>query len=285
VTFEEPSPSAPETGTSESLGPVRTLPTMILYPTSSSGTLASGAPYPLIVFSQGFDEPASAYSGLLDAWAKAGFVVAAPTYPFTVASPDSELNEADIVNHPADLRFVIGAVARMAGDPSSPLHRVLDPGLVAVAGQSDGGDVSLAVAANTCCRDPAVKAALILSGAELDSFGGSYFTAGSVPLFVAQGSRDTINPPGCSAQLYDLAPQPKYYLDIVGAEHLPPYVKPGPLRAGVSRATIAFLDAYLKAGPSGLAALRSAARLPPQETLSDSPDAPPGTGDYCPGAP
>ena len=44
-----------------------------------------------------------------------------------------------------------------------------------IAGQSDGGDVSLATADNTCCYDPAIKAVAVFSGAELSSFGGTYF--------------------------------------------------------------------------------------------------------------
>jgi predicted dienelactone hydrolase len=242
-------------------------------------------PFPLVVFSQGFDESTQAYAGLLDAWTRAGYVVAAPTYPFTDPSSGAELNENDIVNHPADLRFVIASLERLARNPASRLHGVLDPTRVAIAGQSDGGDVTLAVAANSCCRDSAVRAAIILSGAELASFGGTYYGSGSVPLLVTQGSEDTINPPACSAQLYDLAPQPKYYLDISGAEHLPPYVSRGPIRAGLERATIAFLNAYLKHAPKGASAIKTAARLPAQEEIISGSAAPPPSTTYCPGAP
>lgn len=265
---------------------MRALPTQVRYPVAASGSAgAAGAPFPLVVFSQGFDESAQAYAGLLDAWVRAGYVVAAPTYPFTDPTSGAELNESDIVNHPADLRFVIASLKRLAGNPANPLHRVLDVQRVAIAGQSDGGDVSLAVAANSCCRDRAVRAAIILSGAELASFGGTYYSGGSVPLLVTQGSEDTINPPACSAQLYDPAPQPKYYLNIAGAEHLPPYVLRGPIRAGVARATIAFLNAYLKQGPTGASGLKAAARLPPQEQLIGGPAAPPPASTNCPGAP
>ena len=40
-------------------------------------------PDPLIVFSQGFDLAVNAYSSLLGQWASAGFMVAAPGYPYT----------------------------------------------------------------------------------------------------------------------------------------------------------------------------------------------------------
>jgi predicted dienelactone hydrolase len=258
----------------------RALPTVVRYP-----VLRRGAPtvrFPLVVFSQGFDESAEAYGALLHAWAAAGFVVADPTYPRTDPTAPGGPDESDIVNHPADLRFVIGALTRAAARSASPLHGVLDPAEVAVAGQSDGGDVSLAVADDTCCRDAAVRAAVILSGAELSSFGGSYFARSGVPLLVVQGSADPINVPACSAQIYDGAPRPKYYLDVLGAEHLPPYVDPGATRRGVARVVIAFLNAYLKRRPAELRRLRT--RLGGDLRLSTGHLAPVPAGS-CPGAP
>ena len=139
--------------------------------------------YPLVVFSQGFDVSAAAYAALLNAWASAGYVVAAPTYPDTDPSVSGGPNEQDIVNHPADLRYVIQT---LVSAPPAAVSRVLDSSEVAVVGQSDGGDVSLAAAGNTCCRSNAVKAAVILSGAELSSFGGNYFRSTPVPLLARE---------------------------------------------------------------------------------------------------
>ena len=280
--LSEPSPAPIATGRTASGQPVRVLPTVVRYPIVSN--IASRVRFALVVFSQGFDEPAEAYSGLLDAWAQAGYVVAAPTYPFTDPTAPGGVNESDIVNHPADLRFVISALRTAAGDAHSPLHRVLDPRAVAVAGQSDGGDVSLAVAANSCCRDTAVKAAMILSGAELAAFGGMYYgRQRSVPLLVVQGADDTINLPGCSTQLYDHAPPPKYYLDMTGAQHLPPYIDPGPTRRGIELATIAFLNRFLKEQPAALIRVRT--RMPAGETLTSARTAPAVSSEACPGAP
>jgi predicted dienelactone hydrolase len=282
LTLSEPSAASIATGRSTAGQPIRLLPTVVRYPILARGTV--GARFPLVVFSQGFDEPAEAYSALLDAWTRAGYVVAAPTYPLTDPTQPTGVNESDIVNHPADLRFVISALQAAASDPHSPLHRVLDPRLVSVTGQSDGGDVSLAVAANSCCRDSVVKAAMILSGAELSAFGGSYYASRRrIPLLVTQGTDDTINVPACSAQLYDQASRPKYYLSIAGAPHLPPYVDPGPIRRGIEMVTIAFLDAFLKHHPLALARARS--RIPAGETLTAGATAPGAPGQTCPGAP
>jgi dienelactone hydrolase len=268
--------------------PERVLPTAIRYPAAGIPRLterpgapaAVAGPFPLIVFSQGFDTPASAYAGLLDAWARAGYVVAAPTYPYTDPTLPGGANRADIVNHPRDLRFVISALTSQARRPSSPLAHLVNERQIAVAGQSDGGDVSLAVAANSCCRDTAVKAAVILSGAEFPSFGGSYYSSGSPPLLVTQGDGDTINLPGCSAAIYDQAPVPKYYVDLVGAPHLPPYVLPGRLRSYVATVVIAFLDYYLKSQRARLLRLRQAGGLSGVATLTSTPRLA-GRGTYC----
>ena len=293
LTLSEPASAATATGHAASGAPVRVLPTIVRYP--ATGTPGAGAhpgaapaaahgPFPLVVFSQGYDVSAEAYSWLLDAWARAGYIVADPTYPLTDPSTPEGVSEPDIVNHPADLRFVISALLGADHGAHTVLHGLVDPGRVAIIGHSDGGDVSLAVAANSCCRDPAVKAAVILSGAELSAFGGSYYSAGSVPLLVVQGSADTVNVPGCSAQLYGPAPPPKYYLNIAGAEHQPPYLDPGAIRGGVARTVTAFLGAYLRHRPDHLAALVHQGTVTAGETITSAP-LPAGTGTYCPGAP
>jgi len=275
-TLLEPATAATATGRSASGEPVRALAVSIRYPAAPAG-----GPFPLIVFSQGYDTSVSAYAGLLDAWTRAGFTVASPTYPHTDPAGPGELDESDIVNHPGDLRFVIRSLARQAGDPASPLRRLVNAREIAVAGQSDGGDVSLAVAADSCCLDSAVRAAVIMSGAELPSFGGAYYADGSVPLLVTQGSADTINVPPCSAQLYDQAPQPKYYVDLLAQSHLPPYVEPGPARDYVAKASIAFLRAYLQGRAGALRALVAAGGAPGVATITSAAQLA-GAGTACP---
>jgi predicted dienelactone hydrolase len=294
ITLQLEEPSAPAISNARSAGSfVRRLPTVVRYPAAGrpNGRDNPGAPpdrtegtFPLVVFSQGYDMPAQAYSWLLHAWASAGFVVAAPTYPYTDPTTPGGPNEGDIVHHPADLRFVIATLRKREVPAGGPLTQEINPAEIAVIGQSDGGDVSLAVASDSCCRDPLVKAAVILSGAELRSFGGSYYADGSVPLFVVQGTADTINPPGCSVELYDQAPRPKYYLDLIGAPHLPPYVTPGPDRTLVEKAVVDFLRYYLERRSSARAALARAGNQPSVASLSSRATGP-GSEMYCPGAP
>jgi len=288
----EPAGSASSNGRTAAGGPARVLPTMVRYPAQGRGgsiavpgapAASAGGPFPLVVFSQGYDVHAESYAGLLDAWARAGFVVADPTYPFTDPSSADGVNENDIVNHPADLRFAISTLEAQARDPASRLHGLVNPSEVAIIGHSDGGDVSAAVAANSCCSDPRVKAAVILSGAELAAFGGTYFSGHTAPLLVIQGDADTINIPGCSVGIYDQAHPPKYYIQLPGSEHQPPYLDPGPLRTHIAQAVVDFLKLYLLHQSSRLAALQRTARLPGQMSLITAPSL--GSASrYCPGA-
>ena len=164
MTFVEPSglPTPPIGGASGR----RSLPTVVRFPVSGppDAAPAVGAnpdrvdgPYPLIVFSQGYDVPAEAYTVMLTRWASAGYVVADPTYPGTAPSIPSGLNEGDIVNHPGDLRFLVQRLEALTTTKGDLLGGLIDPREVGLAGHSDGGDVTLAVASNSCCREPFVE--------------------------------------------------------------------------------------------------------------------------------
>jgi predicted dienelactone hydrolase len=292
MTILEPSAAETANARTPSGQPARALLTRVRYPATGTpgGAPVPGAPadlahgpFPLVIFSQGFNYPAEGYAALMDAWARAGYVVADPTYPLTDPLTPGGVNEEDIIHHPTDLRFVISSLLKRGRASSGPLHNLIDPSAVGVVGQSDGGDVSLAVAANTCCRDPRIRAAAILSGAELPTFGGDYYGAGAPPLLVVQGDQDTINAPGCSAALYDGAPAPKYYIDLLGAPHLSPYADPGPWQSHVERAVGAFFDLYLKHEPGGLARLRRAGRAPGVTGMTTAPTVS-TSSTYCPPA-
>jgi len=236
------------------------------------------------VFSEGYGISPEAYADLLDAWSAAGYVVADPTYPFTSPTSPGGLDENDIVNHPADLRFVITSLLQDAATTGGPLSGLINPSEVAVIGHSDGGEVSLAAASNSCCRDSRIKAVVVLSGAELASFGGTYYATPPVPMLVVQGTDDDANPPACSVQLYDAAPQPKYYLSLVGQSHESPYLQVGQPLSIVENVTIDFLDGYLRHSTAQLDAMTAVGSVPGLATLTDSASVGLLVGS-CPGAP
>lgn len=268
---------------------VRQIGVQILYPALQAGEGASpsvkGAPYPLIVFSPGYDIAPTAYASMVESWAILGFVVAEADYPATAPGAAGGLNEADIVQHPADLEAVIDRILTVSQSPGGVLSGMVNSSRIGLAGHSDGGDVTDAVISNSCCRDPRIRAAAVLSGAELSSFGGSYGPPG-IPLLVTQGDADEINPPECSEQIYDGAGQPRFYLDMHGASHLPPYTvgNGGTVyQQAVDRVTGLFWQAYLSGQTFAATELAAGAGLGPTTPLIDG--APVAQVGGCPGAP
>jgi dienelactone hydrolase len=247
----------------------RSLLTYVRYPArgnpavtdSSNAPIASGR-FPLVVFGHGFAVMPDLYRRLLQAWAHAGYVVAAPVFPLENANAPGGPNESDLVNQPADMRFVVSRMLAASAAPAGPLSGLIDPARIALSGQSDGGDTALALAYDSRLRDPRVGAAVILSGAELPGLAGFDFPPGAPPLLATQGTADTVNPPSLTREFFASARPPKYLLSLLGAEHLPPYSDQQPQLAIVRRVTIAFLDAYLKHSARALKRLSSLGDVP-----------------------
>ncbi len=226
-----------------------------------------GSAHPLIVFAHGFTLAPSTYSALLDAWAKAGYVVAAPAFPLEKAGAPGGPDESDLGNEPADIRIVISRLLAMNAKSSSVLFGALDPSKIAVAGHSDGAVAALATAYDRRFRDPRISAAIILSGAALAGMGG--FPLGGPPLLAVQGTADPINNPAATTSYYRLARRPKFLLLLLGASHLPPYTDQQPQLGIVERATVAFLDHYLDGRP--LSYFERVARRPRVTLLNAEP--------------
>jgi predicted dienelactone hydrolase len=213
----------------------RSLETVVRYP-------ATGGPYPLIVFAHGYALTPETYSRLLGAWARAGYVVAAPAFPLERAGARGGPDQSDLVNEPRDVSFVIGRLLALGA-----LAGRIDPARIAVAGHSDGAVVALAVAFDRRFRDRRARAAIVLSGAALPGMGP--FPHGGPPLLAVQGTADPINAPATTAAFFRRARRPKFLLWLLGASHLPPYTTQEPQLRIVERVTTAFLGHYLEGRP------------------------------------
>jgi dienelactone hydrolase len=258
----------------------RTLVTYVRYPalgpagggdhTDARPARAAG-PFPLIVFGHGFAVTPGPYARLLRAWVRTGYVVAAPVFPLGNANAPGGPNEADLVNQPGDMSFVISSMLAASAAAAGPLRGLLDPRRIAVSGQSDGADTALAVAYDRQLRDRRVGAAVILSGEEIPGMGGFEFPPGAAPLLATQGTADTINPPSVTDAFYDVASRPKYLLALLGASHLPPYTSEQPQLGTVERVTIAFLDRYLKHEGGAVQRMAAAGNVPGVARLDAHP--------------
>jgi fermentation-respiration switch protein FrsA (DUF1100 family) len=228
-------------------------------------------PFPLVIFGHGFGVTPDLYARLLQAWARAGYVVAAPVFPLENANAPGGPSESDLTNQPADMSFVISRLLAAGAASSGPFAGLIDPTRIAATGQSDGGDTALAVAYNRNFRDSRVSAAIILSGAEMPGVGGFAFPPGSPPLLATQGTADTVNPPYLTSAFFETARPPKFLLSLPEAEHLPPYSYQQPQLAIVERVTTAFLDVYLKQESAAQRRLLAAGNVPGTATLLAEP--------------
>lgn len=255
---------------------VRSMPLEVSYPTlGPAGSQVQGAapysgagPYPLIIFGNGYLEPAGAYSLLIDYWVSRGYVVAAPQFPLSQTNSVGGPYEADILNQPGDMAAAIKFMKRENTMSASRMKDLINTSAIALIGQSDGGDAALAAGYNTCCQIPGIRAVVSLSGAELPSYPGKYFTTGGPSLLVVQGTEDEINPPAQSEMAYDQADVTKFYLSLLGADHLNAYVQANQYSSVVENVTTEFLNRYLKNVSGSISLMHTNGNIPGVASLS-----------------
>ncbi|HXW34408.1 MAG TPA: neocarzinostatin apoprotein domain-containing protein [Acidimicrobiales bacterium] len=235
----------------------RTLQTFVFYPAEQHERIAattdappdrSGGPFPLIVFAHGFGESPNLgdYKSLLEHWASAGYVVAAPVFPLTNSAAPGGPDLSDYVNQPADMSFVVTEVVGQSKSPGSLLDGMVNPNEIGAAGHSLGGVTVLGLVTNTCCHDPRIKAAVVMSGDQETFPSGTLEYSAAPPMLLVHGNADVVVPYASSVEVFDAAQAPKGLLTIKGGGHGSPVDPSGPAFATVVSTTIAFFNAYLK---------------------------------------
>src|SRR6185312_4393290 len=86
-------------------GRCRTLVTQVREPSPPSSS-----PLPVILAIHGLDGSPDSLAPLLDGWTRAGYVVAAPTFPKTKKDARGKALRAEVVDQAADARFVLDEV-------------------------------------------------------------------------------------------------------------------------------------------------------------------------------
>ena len=188
--------------------PSRTLVTTVYRPVGPG-------PFPLIVFSHGINGHPDRFTGLLSAWADAGFVVAAPAFPLTNGhAPDPSADVGDVTNQPADVSFVLDQVIALGRRTGSRLHGAIDEGRVGAGGLSLGGITTYVVAYGPTA-DARVRAVEILDGVRPTDLA----LDGHVPLLIAHSDADPTIAYASARDAFDAARPPVWLLTLHGAPH------------------------------------------------------------------
>jgi dienelactone hydrolase len=219
-------------------GPVRPLPTLILYPAASWTLAGSGSPvdqpaagrFPLVIFSHGLKGSPERYQAALTGWAAAGFVVVAPTFPHT-SQFATDFHRSDIARQPADVRYVLASVRRLATTPGDPLAGHIDTTRIAAIGHSAGGYTTMGLF--TAGHDPALKAAVIMAG----WLPRTPFAGPPATMLFLQGTADPIVPVARSRQAFNRVPWPKSYLLLRHNSHAT-YLQPGQIGYNLMETTV-----------------------------------------------
>jgi acetyl esterase/lipase len=219
----------------------------------------------LIVFAHGWDSNPGVYETLLDTWAAAGYLVAAPTFPDSASTLPGE----PISNYPAqalDMSFVITSLLGGVAGPVNPAE-------IAVAGHSDGGtDVAL-LALNPLYADHRIRAYLSLSGEIPAGVSGTWSAATPGALFVAVGTSDEYGLYPRAQQVFASADMPKAFVTLAGGDHLQSFIGATPGAAAMRTETVDFLNSVFASKSISSAQIAAALATPASTGIAVDPPA------------
>jgi fermentation-respiration switch protein FrsA (DUF1100 family) len=244
ISLEDPSRDTPARGDVPGHAG-RLLTTIVRRPVGVPG------PLPLVVFAHGWNSNPAVYATLLDTWAAAGYLVAAPIFPDSA----NTLPGTPVSNYPEQARDISFVITSLLAGQAGPV----DPTRIAVAGHSDGGtDVAL-MALNPAYADLRVRAYLSLSSEIPSGVAGPWGTPTTGALLVAVGTRDEYGLLPQSTQVFDTARvTAKVLLTVAGGDHLEIFVDSSPEAVAVREETVRFLNVALGVRSVTSAALATA---------------------------
>jgi dienelactone hydrolase len=221
--------------------PTRVLPTDVYIPTAST-------PRPLIMFSHGYHGAPRKFSHLFSAWARAGYIVAAPRFPLTSDRGQPYDRVGDFVNQPADISFVLTQLLH------GPLRSRIDPSRIAAAGLSLGGATTYGLIESPCCRDPRIRSAAVFDAVRASA--GGPFQKNTIPLLIAHIDSDRAVPYATAKQAFAESASPKWLLTYHTGIHPEAYEdEPSPHDRTATETSIDFFDLTLLGDSSARARL------------------------------
>lgn len=251
----------------------RRVPIRVAYPDR-------GRALPLVLFSHGAYSSKDDYGPILDAWAAHGYVVVAPTHPDSVqlGVKRGEPTGARVTTQRLiDMKLIVDQWAQIEARIPALAGRV-DTRKIAAAGHSYGGWIAQTLGGATTAepstgatvttgRDSRISAVIVFAGpgALPPVLRPEDWKGLAVPTLVTVGTQDLAQGQGVSGyafrrQPFDYAPAgDKYLLVQRDADHylggmvcrddLPKQPNGPTWIAEFNAASLAFLDAYLKADP------------------------------------
>ncbi|MFG2037641.1 alpha/beta hydrolase family protein [Dactylosporangium sp. NPDC048998] len=226
----------------------RTLRTMVLYPKAAGR-------FPLVLWSHGLHGSPEGYQGVTQKIAAAGFVVAAPAYPFTNDKADP-FNQNDMANQPADASAVITEVLKLDTRAGSPLAGHIETSRVGAAGHSAGGYTTAGLLSGGT-RDARLKGAIIVSGGSM----GGKLSGAATPVLFVHGDADATVPYSSGRSLYDGCTWPKAFLTLLGGDHGASLWGSTPAATAVSRTMLDFFRYSLYGDSAARSRLRADATV------------------------
>jgi predicted dienelactone hydrolase len=219
----------------------RVLPTDVYVPDSST-------PRPLIMFSHGYHGAPRKFTQLFEAWARAGYMVAAPQFPMTADRGEPYDSVGDFVNQPEDISFVLTQLI------DGPLGSRVDSERVGAAGLSLGGATTYGLIESPCCRDDRIKAAAVFDAVRIPI--QEPFEKNRIPLLIAHIDSDLAAPYETAQQAYAESAPPKWLLTFSGGIHAEAYENtPSPHDETATQTSIDFFDLTLLGDESARARL------------------------------
>jgi predicted dienelactone hydrolase len=229
-------------------------------------------PFPMIVHNHGLDGSSAKFSQLLSAWAAAGYVVVAPNFPLTNAdTPRDQRSIGDVVQQPADVRFVLDRVLGMAA-PGGPLEGKVAEDHIGVSGLSLGGATTYPLLFNTCCREARFRSAILMSALRVDMPDGAYDWAGPFPVLAFAGTADGSVRYDVQQEIIANLPGPTWSVTLDGGLHATPFEDaPSPHDDVVRATTLDFWAATLRDDAAAEARIATDATVPGTSSVQVTP--------------
>lgn len=189
-----------------SRGEGRPLPTIVWYPVGEG-------PFPIVLFSHGLGGQPEGFEDVTKPLAAAGFVVAAPAYPFTKKGA-KHFDRNDVRNQPADAAHVLDKITELDSLEGDIFKGQLATSRLCAAGFSAGGYTTAGMFNPQ--RNRRLRCGIIMSGATLDA---DSFTGLAAPILFLHGDADKVVTYTRGRTAYENLNWPKAFVTFFGQGH------------------------------------------------------------------